>query len=126
MEHGGITTATWAESARRAYDFVQFLPLIMFALLAENGPSWKTIASAVMGGAFTVFVAMGGYWIAQQDHAIHDLRDSYVEAKVTMAGMMASIKNLTETTTDLRNQVEYDRRRSELRSDQEHAMGKKN
>ncbi len=101
--------------------FLAFLPLLAIASIQENGPSWKEIAAAVIGGAFTITIGFGGYWLAQQDKAIGDLRDAYVEAKITMVGLRASVENLTESTKALKEQVTHERNKRETREAEERA-----
>jgi hypothetical protein len=100
-----------------------YLPFLlvgsMVATIEDSGPSWKTIASAVAGGAFTVTIGIGGYWLASQDRSITDLRNSYVEAKVAMAGVTATLKSLSDNQQSLKDQLEYERKRRETREEQE-------
>lgn len=102
-------------------DWLWLLPAGALAMAQDAGPSWKVIASAVCGGAFTILTLFGGYWIAEkaktddrQDTQLTTLKDTVYEAKGTIGAMNQSLGSIERQLSDLNRK--FDRRDEEERA----------
>lgn len=103
-------------------DALWMIPAGVVAMAQETGPSWKVIASAVCGGAFTILTLFGGYWISEkaktddrQDTQIAALKDNFTDAKVTVGAMNQSLGSIERQLSDLNRK--FDQRDQEERAD---------
>lgn len=117
--------------SRRLHDYISylsFLPFLALATIQENGPSWKEIGTWAAGGAFAMVVFLGGYMFnmqakvdADQNVVISDLSKTITEQRIQTTTLTATIQNVNDSQKKLQDTLDYERKRREMREDQERA-----